>query len=172
MVNQSKYYEVENIKAAVSEAKSVALIDYQGITAETVRQMREEIKENGGQMIVTKNTFITIALRELGIRLPQLLAGPTALVIASADEIAPLKIVDKTRKLLEKPEFKLGIFQGKLLSLEELDQLVKLPAKEVLLAQFTGGLANPLLRLVSAMKYNQTKLVLILKAISEKQPTN
>jgi large subunit ribosomal protein L10 len=168
MINQTKIYEVENIKATLAEAKSAALIDYQGLTAEQGRQLRQKIKEGGGTMTVAKNTLISIALKQIGIELPAPLTGPTALVVSNQDEVAPLKAVDETRKQFEKPEFKLGIFQGKILPLEELQKLISLPTKEVLLAQFVGGLANPLQRLVQAMKYNQTKLVLVLKAVAEK----
>jgi len=169
MVSQTKYYEVDNIKAFLKEAKSTALIDYQGLPAEQVRQLRQQIRESGGQMMVAKNTLITIALKQLGIELPSPLAGPTALVIGVSDEVAPLKAVAKAKEEFEKPEFKMGIYQDKILSPAELEEFVKLPSKETLLAQLVGGLSNPLQRLISAAKYQQTKLVLVLQAISEKE---
>lgn len=172
MVKQTKVYEVDNIKALLAEAKSTALIDYQGLSAEQVRQLRWEIRQSGGSMIVTKNTLIAIALRQMGMKLPSPLTGPTALVIATDNEVAPLKAVDKTRQQFDKPEFKLGIYQGKFLSAEELQEFTNLPSKDVLIAQFVGGLINPLQRLIYAMKHNQTKLVLTLKAITEKGGEN
>ncbi|MCD6225876.1 50S ribosomal protein L10 [bacterium] len=172
MVNQSKIYEVENIKATIKEAKATALIDYQGLTAEQVRQLREEIRQNGGTMTVVKNTLLTIALQQLGFNLDSPLVGPTALVTATEDEIAPLKAVKTIKDKFEKPEFKLGILEGKILSLAELEELVKLPGKEVLLAQFVAGLANPLQRLAGSFSWPQRKLLLVLKAIAEKQTQN
>jgi len=169
MVNQTKVYEVENIKASLKEAKSAALVDYQGLTAEQVREMRQAIKEKGGFMLVAKNTLISIALENLGIKLDSPLTGPTALVLSQEDEIAPLKVVDETKRQFEKPEFKAGIFEGKLISLPELEQLIKLPGRETLLAQFVNGLTNPLQRFALAGRYHQTKLVLTLKALSEKE---
>lgn len=168
MVNQTKIYEVENIQAILNGAKSVALVDYQGLTAEQIRKLRNDVKQASGLVYVTKNSLIAIALKNIGIDLPGELTGPTALVVANEDEVAPLKEVDNARKQFERPEFKYGVYQGKLLSLEELTEFINLPDKEVLLARFVAGLANPLQRLIYAMKYNQTKLALVLKAIADK----
>ncbi len=167
MVKQSKVYEVDNLKALIKGSKSAALIDYQGLTAEQIRELRNQIREQGGTMLVAKNTLLMLALKALGIKLSKTLTGPTALVVANKDEIAPLKEIAKTKKLFEKPEFKLGISQGKLLSLSELEELVSLPSKEALLARLIGGLVNPLTRLTYTLNYNQQKLLLTLKAITE-----
>ncbi|MFH1601508.1 MAG: 50S ribosomal protein L10 [Candidatus Shapirobacteria bacterium] len=167
MVNQAKIYEVENLKALIEGSKSSALIDYQGLSAEQVRALRIAIGENGGIMLVAKNTLIMFALKALGIELSEKLTGPTALVVANEDEIAPLKQIEETRKQYEKPEFKLGVFQGKLLTLTELEKLISLPGKEVLLSRFVGGLANPLSRLAYSLNYNQQKLLLVLKALEK-----
>jgi len=167
MVKQSKIYEVENLKALMEGSKSAALVDYQGLTAEQVRALRAKIKELGGSMLVAKNTLLMLALKALGIELPEILTGPTALVVSNEDEIAPLKQIAETKKQFEKPEFKLGLLDGKLLSLTELEEFVSLPGKEALLARFVGGLNNPLSRLAYALNYNQQKLVLTLKELQK-----
>lgn len=172
MVNQTKAYEVENIKATLEEAESVALIDYQGLTAEQVREMRDAIRESGGSMMVAKNTLISIALKNIGIELPETLTGPTALVLGNKDEVAPLKAVDETRKKYEKPKFKIGIYQGKIISLEQLAKLISLPSKDVLIGMIVGGLANPLQKLIYSLKFNQTKLLLTLKALKDSKELN
>lgn len=168
MVNQAKIQEVENIKRKMDGAKSIALIDYQGLDAGQITQLRQKIREGGGKMIVAKNTLIGIALRQLGLELPSPLVGPTALVVANEDEIAPLKAVDEIKQQFEKPEFKLGIYQRKVLSVDELQKLISLPTKEVLLTQLVAALNNPLQRLLYALEYNQTRLVWVLKAAAEK----
>ena len=71
----------------------------------------------------------------------------------------------------EKTFFKYGVFEKKLLSVEDLNRFLSLPSKSVLVAQFIGGLKNPLQRLVYAMRFNQQQLVLTLKALSDKKAT-
>ncbi len=168
MVKQSKVYQVEEIKTQLQGSKSAALVDYQGLDAGQITTLREEIKENGGTMEVIKNTLLQRAFEKLGITLPEKLTGPTALVCCEEDEISPLKSVEKSRKANEKPEFKYGVYQNKLLSLDKLKTLLTLPSKDQLYANFLAGLQNPLQRLVQSLKFNQTKLVLTLKAASQK----
>lgn len=172
MVNQAKIFAVQDLTEKLKAARAVALIDYQGLTAEQIAELRRKIKEAGGSVQVIKNTLISRALAQLGISLDQKLTGPTAIVFANEDEVSPLKLVDETAKQFEKPEFKLGVYQGKLLTKDRLQQLVQLPSRETLLAQIVGGLANPLSRLVYSLKFNQTKLVLVLKQIAEKGGEN
>lgn len=168
MANQTKIYAVEDLIEKFKAAKTTALVDYQGLSAAQIAELRDKIKETGGFIQVIKNTLIARALAQVGITLDKPLTGPTALVFANEDEISPLKIIGDTAKKLERPQFKLGVYQGKLLSLEEVKRFVDLPGKEALLAQFIGGLASPLSRLVGALKYNQTKLVLLVKAMASK----
>ena len=169
MSNQKKVDEVAKVAQQITDAKSVALIQYQGLDAAGITGLRDKVKANGGLIEVTKNSLIFRALLKLGIALPEELEGPTAIVYSNTDEVAPLKEVDAVNKAKEKTSFKYGIYAGKLLSLDELKKFISLPSKSQLIAQFIGGLKNPLQRMVYAMRYNQTQLVLTLKAISEKK---
>lgn len=164
-----KIDKVGEVVVKLNEAKSAALIQYQGLDAAGITNLRDKVKSTGGLIEVTKNSLIFRALLKLGISLPEELVGPTAIVYSNTDEIAPLKEVDAVNKSSEKTTFKYGIYNGKLLSLDELKKFISLPSKTTLIAQFIGGLKNPLQRMVYAMRYNQTQLVMTLKAIADKQ---
>jgi len=168
MPNQSKIDQVAQVADKLTSAKSAALVQYQGLSAKDLTTLRAQVKQTGGHMEVVKNTLITRALEKIGIKLPQKLVGPTSITYCNDDEVAPLKEIDKINRVKELTSFKYGIFENKLLSLEKLQQLLTLPGKSTLIAQFIGGLKNPLQRLAYALNYNQTRLVLVLKAISEK----
>jgi large subunit ribosomal protein L10 len=168
MPNQKKLDQVNDVVTKLESAKSAALIQYQGLNAADTAALRTSIKEAGGNMEVIKNTLITRALLKLGIQLPEPLTGPTSIAFCNDDEIAPLKEIDKVNKAKEVTTFKYGFYEKKLLSLEDLKRFLNLPSKTALIAQFIGGLVNPLQRLVYALRFNQTQLVLTLKAISEK----
>lgn len=164
-----KIEQVDQVAKKLADAKSVALIQYQGLNAADIEQLRANIRANGGQMEVVKNSLITRALEKIGIKLPEVLTGPTSITYCNDDEVAPLKEIDKVNKAKEVTSFKYGIFDKKLLSLDELKTFINLPSKTTLISQFVGGLANPLQRLAYALRYNQTNLVLTLKALAEKQ---
>lgn len=168
MANTQKINQVDEVVVKLTNAKSAALIQYQGLTAADTATLRSKVKEQGGSLEVVKNSLIFRALLKMGIVLPEELNGPTAIAYCNTDEIAPLKEIDTINKGKEKTEFKYGIYNNKLLSLDELKKFLSLPSKSHLIAQLIGGLKNPLQRMVYAMRYNQTKLVMTLKAISEK----
>jgi large subunit ribosomal protein L10 len=165
----AKIDQVDLVASKLSAAKSAALLQYQGLTAAQISTLRAKVKETGGEMTVVKNSLILRALLKIGISLPSVLTGPTAVVYSNTDEIAPLKEIDTVNKDKDKTYFKYGLFNGKLLSLDELKKFLSLPSKSSLIAQFIGGLKNPLQRLVYAMRFNQTQLVLTLKAIADKK---
>jgi large subunit ribosomal protein L10 len=169
MPNAQKLVMVDDLTQKIKSAKSTALLQYQGLTAAQMADLRDQIKQQGGIMEVAKNSLITRALEKLGIKLPEILTGPTSLVFSNQDEIAPLKEVEKVNKDKEKTSFKYGIYDQKLLLAEELKKFLSLPSKSALIAQLLGGLKNPLQRLVYAFRFNQTQLVLTLKAYADKK---
>ena len=169
MPNQAKIDQVEQVAKKLAEAKSAALVQYQGLNAADIAQLRADIKKTGGSMEVVKNSLITRALEKMGIKLPETLTGPTGITYCNDDEIAPLKEIDKVNKAKEVTSFKYGIYDKKLLSVDELKAFLTLPSKSALISQLLGGLVNPLQRLAYAFRYNQTQLALTLKAVADKQ---
>jgi len=163
-----KIEQVKTVIENLKKSKSIALIQYQGLNALDTAALRAKIKENGGSMEVVKNSLITRALKEIGIDLPETLTGPTSLTYCYNDEISPLKEIDKVNKEKNITSFKYGIYENKLLSVDQLKAFLNLPSKSVLLSQLVSDLINPIQRLLYACKFNQTQLVLTLKAMSEK----
>jgi large subunit ribosomal protein L10 len=169
MPTTKKITQVDDVVTKLTAAKSAALIQYQGLTAGDTSNLRAKVKATGGSIEVVKNSLIFRALLKLGISLPAELEGPTAIAYCNTDEIAPLKEIDAINKSKEKTSFKYGIYDKKLLLADDLKKFLSLPSKSALIAQFIGGLKNPLQRLVYAMRFNQTQLVMTLKAIADKK---
>jgi len=168
MPNIKKVEKVDQVVENIKKAKSVALIQYQGLNAQDISDLRANIQKTGGKMEVVKNTLITRALETLGIKLPTTLVKPTSLTYCFDDEVAPLKEIDKINKSKELTSFKYGIYEQKLLNVDELKAFLNLPSKSTLYSQLVGDLLNPIQRFLYACKFNQTQLVLTLKAMAEK----
>lgn len=169
MVKQAKIYAVKDLTESLKDAKATALIDYQGLSADQISELRREIKKTGGVMQVAKNTLISRALANVDLKLDQPLSGPTAIVFANQKGIAPLKIVAQTAEDLGNPKFKFGILDNEFLPLEKLQKLANLPNKEVLISRLVNVLNAPLVKLVNVLQFNQRKLVLVLKSINEQE---
>ena len=72
--------------------------------------------------------------------LEPLLSGTNAFVLIKGDVGGAVKAVQSFQKDTKKSETKGGLFEGKLLSQDELKAIASLPTKEVLMAQIAGAL--------------------------------
>ena len=87
---------VDEIKGYVSDAKSVVLVDYRGLTVEQDTRLRKELREAGVVYKVYKNTMLHLAFE--GTDFAQLdphLEGPTAVAFGMDDATAPARIIKK-----------------------------------------------------------------------------
>lgn len=169
MVNQLKIYAVENLQAELAGAEVIALIDYQGLTANQFAELRAAIKEAGGQIQVVKNRLLLRALQGLGIVSDQPLTGQTAVVWGNKKQIEPLQIIKKFAKDWEKPTFRWGVYQKAVIDKASLERLANLPSQETLRAQVVAGLQAPLRGLVFSLQYWPQQLTLTLKALAEQK---
>lgn len=170
MKKTEKIFAVENLSAKIKDAKSVALVDYRGLTVAQITQLREKVKEAGGELQVVKNTLLLRALSENNYTPEkEKLQGQTLALFANSDEIAPLKALAAFAKLISLLPFKIGFMAGKILSADELTKYATLPAKIELQAKLVGLLASQPQRLVYSLNWNLQKLVLVLNAVKNKK---
>ncbi len=151
---------VADLEAKLKGAASGVLVDYKGITVAEDTALREELRKNGVDYAVVKNTLVRFALDDTGLGdLDQHLHGTTALAVSADDPIAPMRVINKYSKKFNGEKFviKAGFMDGKVLELNEIKALAELPAKDVLQAQVLGTMLAPI-----------TSLAIVIKAIAEK----
>jgi large subunit ribosomal protein L10 len=165
-VREEKVQIVSEIKERLSNSSSAILVDYKGLTVEEVNQLRKKFREAGVIYKVYKNTLIEIAARELGLEglIPHL-EGPTAIAFGVKDPVAPAKILLDTMKELNKMEFKVGVVDGKIIDVDGIKALAKLPSREELIAKMLGSLNAPIANLVGVLSGPIRALVYALNAI-------
>ena len=136
---EGKASVVEEIKSKVENASSVVFFEYRGLTVSETDKLRKILRESGSEFKVYKNTLAARALDMLNIDIKDELNGPKAIAFGT-DQIAPIKALaefSKDHKLLE---MKVGIVDGKVTSLAELNELASIPSREGLLSMFAAGL--------------------------------
>ena len=146
---------VDDLKAA----SSGVLVDYKGITVAEDTALRHELRENGVEYAVVKNTLLRRALDDVDLgELDEVLSGTTSMAISKEDPIAPMRIVNKYAKQMgDRFNIKAGFMDGKVLPLDDVFALAELPSKDALLGQVLGMMLAPI-----------TSLAIVLKAIAEK----
>lgn len=167
---EAKKLIVEEIKQKISNAKSVAFVDYRGLTVDTDFAMRKALRENGAEYRVYKNRLMLRALNELGITdCDKFLEGTTAVAFSYNDEVAAPKILQKTMEDKKVLQFKFGVVDGKVIDANAVQALAKLPPKEILLAMLLGLLKAPARNLACVLNAPIGALARGLKAVSEKK---
>ena len=151
---------VAELEAKLKGAASGVLVDYKGITVAEDTELREELRKNGVDYAVVKNTLVRFALDDTGLgALDEQLHGTTALAVSTEDPIAPMRIINKFSKKFNGERFviKAGFMDGEVLALNDIMALAELPSKEGLQAQVLGTMLAPI-----------TSLAIVIKAIAEK----
>jgi large subunit ribosomal protein L10 len=155
-VLKQKQKAVEDLSAKLAAAKSGVLIDYRGITVEDDTKLRAELRAAGVEYTVVKNTLLNFAVKGTDIEgISPFLEGPSSLAIGVEDPIAPARILNAYIEKKKQMAIKTGFFEGKVISVSEIERIAKLPSKEVLLAQAFGSLKSPISSLARVL--NQIK---------------
>ena len=151
ILNQKKK-EVEELAEKIKKAKLVLLTDYKGINVEDVTKLRASLRTTDTEYKVIKNNITKRALEVCNIEgLEEQLLGTTAVIIGYEDYLEPLKAIYKYSKDNEFYKIKGGIIEGKVVPVEELIALAKLPSRETLLAGLAAALLGNISKLAVAL---------------------
>lgn len=154
---EQKKATVNEISAKLDESKTLLLVDYQGMTVHELNELRKNLKENGSDLKVYKNTLASIALKDKGVKLDDYMTGPNAYIF-SKDIIEPIKIVSKVAKDNENLTIKAGYIDGEFASLETINEYASIPSYEGLLTMFAGGLIEHVKNMSIALNLYAEKL--------------
>jgi len=115
---------VEEVFEKFSNASSVVVVDYRGLTVDEVTELRKELREAGVEMRVIKNTFLRRAADKAGYEgLDETFTGPTAVAFGSEDATAPARIFSKFAEDHEALTIKGGMIDGEVVTLDEIHAL-------------------------------------------------
>ena len=140
----AKEQKVAELQELFANSQAVFLTDYRGISVAEDVKLRAKMREAGINYLVAKNTLIKIACNNYGSNeLDRYLNGPTAIAFAE-DPVAAAKILSDFVKESKKTQIKAAMLSGKLIDAQGVEDLAKLPSREVLLAQVAGAFAAPM----------------------------
>ncbi len=143
---------VDQVATQIQESEAVFAVDYRGISVQQVAELREKLNEADATLRVVKNTLTELAADKAGVdSLKELLEGPTAFTFVKGDAALAAKAIATFRREHEVPAFKGGTMDGAVISIDELEALSKLPARDVLHGQLVGIMASPVTGLVRGL---------------------
>lgn len=162
-VVERKQQIVNDLSDKLKNAQACVIVNYAGITVENDTALRKELTAAGVNYSVIKNTLIKRACENSGFEdLTGVLEGMTAVATSDTDPVAAAKILSKYAEKIESFEIKAGFVDGKILDKDGVDQLAKLPSKEVLIGKVLGSLQSSLYSLAYVLqayvdKQNETE---------------
>ena len=162
---------VLEIQESVAKSQIGILTDFKGLKVEDMTRLRRQLTEASAELRVVKNTLFRRAAADDSPLAPLLShsTGPNALTLGFGDPVAATKVLIKFAQ--EKPQLviKAGALGGQALTIQDLEALSKLPAREVLLAQLLGVMNGVPTGLVSVLAAVIRGLLNVLVALKDKK---
>ena len=166
-----KKTEVEKLNAELLQTSSLILASFQGLKVSQDNDLRRAIEKVGGKYRVVKNTLVERAAR--GTAAADLLKGLTgtnSIAYTQADAMQLAKALTKYARDNPAFSFKAGLIEGRVVSLQEIQQLATLPSREELMARLLYLISSPAQRLAGALQGVSRNLAVVVKqAVEEKK---
>ena len=152
-VLEQKQQLVAELSEKIGKAITGVVVDYSGTSVADDTTLRKELRENGVDYFVVKNTLLGRAVAGTELEgMKEVLEGTTAIALSETDYTAAARILCKFAESHENFKVKAGFLDGKLIDLETIDSLAKLPSKEVLLATVLSAFQAPIAAFARAVQ--------------------
>ena len=145
----AKKVVVEEIAGKFNDSQSAVVVEYRGLSVAEVTELREEDVE----FKVYKNKLVQRATESAGYaEINDKLVGPNAIAFGHSDAVAPARILANFAKDHEALVIKAGIVEGKVLEVEEINEIAKLPGREGMYSMLLGMLQAPVSKFARVVK--------------------
>jgi len=160
---------IQDLEKRLKDQKAIVFVDFQGLNAQSLFELRNILKDAGCFLKVTKKALLGLVFDSL--KLSEIkkevnnMKGELALVFGPNDEIVPAKIVHEFSKKNENLKILGGMLKNKdydFLTIEKVVSLALLPSKQELYAKLLSTLNAPTTNFVNVLRTNLRNFVFIL----------
>ncbi|MDI3316705.1 MAG: 50S ribosomal protein L10 [Bacillota bacterium] len=149
----AKAETVEQLSRRLRESRAVIMLEFRGLTGAESTALRADLRRQGVEFRVIKNTLTRRAAAAAGLDgLEPLLEGPNAYVFSGeTDPVMAAKLVNDFLRTHKSLAIKGGVLEGRIIDAASVQRLATLPSREQLLAQVAAGFAAPLRSMASVL---------------------
>lgn len=171
MPTAEKEAVVAELTDVLKRANGVYLTDFTGLDVPAFTLLRKQLRDESISYRVIKNRLGKLAVQRAGIEgLDEVLRGPTGLVCADEDPVAPARVLSKFAEEGDgKPAIKAGYVDGDIFFDDQIERLAQIPPRDVLLGQMVSAMQSPISGLAFTLNGILQKLVGTLQAVAEKK---
>jgi large subunit ribosomal protein L10 len=147
-----KKEQVEKLSADLKNVSNAVVATYSKLTVAQDYELRKVLRGVGAKYQVVKNTLAELAVKgtkiEEGLKN---LTGVTSIAYTTGDPVAMAKALTKYAKDTPEFTFKVGVVEGKVISIKEIEALASMPSKEEIHSKLLFLISSPAQRLVTVM---------------------
>lgn len=152
MPTERKGAEIDLLVDRFERSQMTVLADYRGLSVTQLQDFRSRIRPQEAEFRVAKNTLVRVAAERAGVEgLDSFLEGPTAVLFAFNDIVAPAKSITDFARSTRILTVKAGLMNGQVMNPSDVEAISSLPPREELLGKLVGMLASPMSRAVGVL---------------------
>jgi large subunit ribosomal protein L10 len=147
-----KTEQVEKLSKDLKNISNVVVATYTKMTVPQDYELRKVLRAAGAKYQVVKNTLAEKAAKGTKVEAALTgLAGVTSIAYTTGDPVAMAKALTKYAKDTPEFTFKIGVVEGKVINIKEIEALASMPSKEELYSKLLFLINAPAQRLVTVM---------------------
>lgn len=160
---------VAELSGFFTEAQSVVVGHYQGLTVAEITELRSKARELGVSIRVTKNRLTRLALKDTPYEgLSDHFTGPTVMAWSDADPVSAAKAMNNFAKDNKKFALIAGAMGNEVLDVDGVKALASMPSLDELRAKLIGTIQAPAQKMAAVTQAPAKKLAMVFKAYAEK----
>jgi large subunit ribosomal protein L10 len=168
LTKAKKNAKVAMLASELESSTSAIIGTFKGLTASKDFELRKVIRAAGGSYHVVKNKLAAKSAEGTKVEAAlQGLKGVSSVAYTSGDPVALAKALSTWVKDNAEFTFKLGIVDGRVITVQEIDSLAKLPGKEELFSKLLFLIQSPAQRLATVINATGRNLAVVVNMAVE-----
>ena len=168
LTKAKKNEKVQQLATELEHSTSAIIGTFKGLTAAKDFELRKAIRAAGGSYHVVKNKLAAKSAEGTKVEAAlQGLKGVSSVAYTSGDPVALAKALSTWVKDNAEFTFKLGIVDGKVIDVAQIDALAKLPGKEELFSKLLFLIQSPAQRLATVINATGRNLAVVVNQAVE-----
>ena len=166
-----KTEQVEKLNKDLGNVSNMVVATYTKMTVAQDFELRKALRGAGAKYQVVKNTLAERAAKGTKVEgALKDLAGVTSIAYTTGDPVAMAKVLTKVAKDAPEFTFKVGVVEGRVVSIKEIESLASLPSKEQLMSKLLFLINAPAQRLATAINAVPRNLAVVInQAVEQKK---
>ena len=158
-----KKEQVEKLSGDLNNVTNMVVATYTKMTVAQDFELRKALRGAGAKYQVVKNTLAEKAAKGTKVEgALKDLAGVTSIAYTTGDPVAMAKALTKYAKDTPEFTFKIGVVEGRVIQVKDIEALANLPSREEMMAKLLFLINAPAQRLATAIQAVPRNLAVVI----------